>query len=822
MLLTKLITLLVGVSGVIKRRRRKNPWKSSRITEERAQSIYGKALADDPAVRGPRPDYDVCNGYEANVPVPTYCQCGEGKDSCLPGDTCVVIIIQLGCDILTEIQPIAESVKEVVLKLQAEGIVPGSLKLGLIRYGVKRNIQIDLTLLDRVNLFTDVISDVLIKNLDNIEPMRNAHMIPAFERAFQMFDDYNNNASALHNRIYAKCDQKMIFYITNGHLQCEECVCIPDIEHPFLEEDDVKSSIQFRNLRPKVASPDWLQEISDLTLKTKIEKHYNMIKGWGAQSPDHFVNEICSDHLTQELNQCCLSDPAKSTYCRFKRQCKQAEVIDCVNTKYMHQFLGIVLAPQRCEWMNPATCLVRNKVLSMYKLFQLKCENPSTKIMVQTPNSVACNYSKHPFARPERRIWTDNRYEDCYNNEIISSLTQWNAGISASVCSQLANVVVEKRVFDRALALMPTCPAYDNYGNIPMSVNRPNERDIIAQCIIDRTKKSVVVDREKCSRNCECEFYMSVRNCDYTDPNICSKNPDCCPRQGCCGPRGPEGPRGEPGYDGPMGPSGPDGAPGAPGPCGPPGGLGVPGIPGPAGLPGQPGSKGPSGQAGMPGSPGEKGPPGPFGMTGKQGADGPRGDPGALGQPGGPGGPGRRGNSGPPGPQGQAGEPGAPGVGIESAEYYAQLKILLKARVISILDEYEASNNPGSIRNDPVIGALYKRVVSHLNAEMKKVCKCNCANKPSRNGVCQPDEAYAGPIRGPRPNDSVCRAGGRSDSDRIFINRVPDRSSDEFSDEFVDFDSDSSNGSSSSSDYLGDDAERFDNSPQITFRRKPG
>jgi len=58
----------------------------------------------------------------------------------------------------------------VVEKIQAEGIVPGSLKLGMIRYGIKRNIHIDLTLLDRLNSFTDVVTDVIIKNLDAIEP----------------------------------------------------------------------------------------------------------------------------------------------------------------------------------------------------------------------------------------------------------------------------------------------------------------------------------------------------------------------------------------------------------------------------------------------------------------------------------------------------------------------------------------------------------------------------------------------------------------------------------------------------------------------------
>ena len=44
----------------------------------------------------------------------------------------------------------------------------------MIRYGVKRNIHIDLTLLDRINLFTDVVQDAIINNLDNIQPIRLA------------------------------------------------------------------------------------------------------------------------------------------------------------------------------------------------------------------------------------------------------------------------------------------------------------------------------------------------------------------------------------------------------------------------------------------------------------------------------------------------------------------------------------------------------------------------------------------------------------------------------------------------------------------------
>ena len=92
-----------------------------------------------------------------------------------------------------------------------------------------------------------------------------------------------------------------------------------------------------------------------------------------------------------------------------------------------------------------ATCLVRNKVISMYKLLELKCQHPDVKLLVQTPNNVKCDYNQHPFEN--RRIWTDNRYEDCYNDDIISNLLEWQSGINFEICSSMADIAFTKSQF---------------------------------------------------------------------------------------------------------------------------------------------------------------------------------------------------------------------------------------------------------------------------------------------------------------------------------------------------------------------------------------
>ena len=276
------------------------------------------------------------------------------------------------------------------------------------------------------------------------------------------------------------------------------------------------------------------------------------------------------------------------------------------------------------------------------------------------------------------------------------------------------------------------CPAYDEYPNKPMFVKNKAENEIISQCMVDATNTQQEGPVEL-SKECDCNFFLEVENCDFNDPDICSKNPRCCPKQGCCGPRGPQGPPGRRGLEGPCGPKGPDGPPGPPGQCGMRGNPGKRGLDGTPGRPGDRGQEGAVGRHGMPGAPGKKGPTGPPGMAGRPGQTGPRGESGQPGSPGRPGGKGPRGPRGPPGPQGQAGEPGYPGTGIEDPEYYRLLVIKLKERIMNKLDNYDQTN-----RMDPEIRDLYNKIVMTLKSEMKKVCSCNCGAQQI-NGVCQAD-----------------------------------------------------------------------------------
>ena len=94
-----------------------------------------------------------------------------------------------------------------------------------------------------------------------------------------------------------------------------------------------------------------------LATKTWLEENdqYDLLLRY-AKSQDSFVAQICSDHLTQETNRCCLADPTKSTYCHFKRKCQQNEVIQCAgNEDRLYEFLKMVLKPERCEIMTPVT-----------------------------------------------------------------------------------------------------------------------------------------------------------------------------------------------------------------------------------------------------------------------------------------------------------------------------------------------------------------------------------------------------------------------------------------------------------------------------------
>ena len=95
----------------------------------------------------------------------------------------------MGCDVITEIQPISAAVINVIQQFERNaGALPGSLRLGLVRYGLERNIKIDLTLLDDINEFTNVINGVLIANIEDMKPITNAHPIPALQERIHIHD----------------------------------------------------------------------------------------------------------------------------------------------------------------------------------------------------------------------------------------------------------------------------------------------------------------------------------------------------------------------------------------------------------------------------------------------------------------------------------------------------------------------------------------------------------------------------------------------------------------------------------------------------------
>ena len=99
-----------------------------------------------------------------------------------------MILIQLGCDVITEIQPISAAVINVIQQFERNaGALPGSLRLGLVRYGLERNIKIDLTLLDDINEFTNVVNGVLIANIEDMKPITNAHPIPALQERIHIY-----------------------------------------------------------------------------------------------------------------------------------------------------------------------------------------------------------------------------------------------------------------------------------------------------------------------------------------------------------------------------------------------------------------------------------------------------------------------------------------------------------------------------------------------------------------------------------------------------------------------------------------------------------
>ena len=64
----------------------------------------------------------------------------------------------------------------------------------------------------------DIRSELENHIIPDIDPRARANITAALEVTFQLFDDYQDSAEGY-------CDTKTLYFITNGHVQCGECVC---------------------------------------------------------------------------------------------------------------------------------------------------------------------------------------------------------------------------------------------------------------------------------------------------------------------------------------------------------------------------------------------------------------------------------------------------------------------------------------------------------------------------------------------------------------------------------------------------------------------
>ena len=62
-----------------------------------------------------------------------------------------------------------------------------------------------------------------------MKPASNAHLVPAFEVALSLFADYDAHRA---DGFQPELDDHWMWYITNGHLQCADCICYPEIGDP--------------------------------------------------------------------------------------------------------------------------------------------------------------------------------------------------------------------------------------------------------------------------------------------------------------------------------------------------------------------------------------------------------------------------------------------------------------------------------------------------------------------------------------------------------------------------------------------------------------
>jgi len=604
---------------------------------------------------------------------------------CFKCHAAVVIVIQLGCDVIHEIQPITAAVISVLRQFEEkENYLPGALRLGLVRYGLKQDIKIDLTLLDDMNDFKNIIEGVLIKNIEKIRPASNAHLVPAFEVALSLFADYDAHRAA---EFQPELDDHWMWYITNGHLQCADCICYPEIGDPDFYQANVKTSM-------------------DTSQLMETEKMGEFRKWMSHSQNVRFVNDICTDFMTETdpASPCSFVDEKRSgqricTEYDFKRK-------DCSkHANIKQQFIQLMTIPQACHTLNQRMklCFIRSTMLSMFHLDKLKCNrgNQKVNIMITAPNQKACKYATHSFSGVERRIWTDNQFEDCHSANMLSYLNNWNADLG------MCQAIFGMRISTTTTA---TCAAYKTKMSASgiFHVNDQAMTDIVGNCLLESAEKCVA---QKC-RDGLCKLTWRV-------PQPTPK-PSVGP-PGCDGSRGPDGEPGEPGDQCCWGLPGAPGPDGGQGKCGLPGSKGndmppaevgyslIPGEKGGVGSDGEPGENGPIGRPGSegkPGKPGAKGVPGPQGQSGRCGPPGSRGETGAVGTP---------------GPFGNPGNTGPAGTGIETQEYYQKYKAILRKQMEDGLDKLVVEN--GQVNGPRNAIKLYNRLIVLIGNSQDVICK---------------------------------------------------------------------------------------------------
>ena len=79
----------------------------------------------------------------------------------------------------------------------------------------------------------DIRSELEDHIIPDIDPRARSNITAALEVTFQLFDDYQDSAEGY-------CDTKTLYFITNGHVQCGECVCTDD--RTFLQLMDGKQT----------------------------------------------------------------------------------------------------------------------------------------------------------------------------------------------------------------------------------------------------------------------------------------------------------------------------------------------------------------------------------------------------------------------------------------------------------------------------------------------------------------------------------------------------------------------------------------------------